>query len=242
MSKTETVHPGEPFTTKNWLELNLSAEEDEFVRAAARVYKTVHLDTIENVFAIARAVDILQRRYYGSGVRGAFADALVQYGFTARDGTAIHKSVRNALKELRENEPAVRKWFSSVPERKKRNWLSATAVYRNWKKSLTPPDPDARRPLTPLQKERATNVFLQEQLHSANQRLKTADGGNLFDLDHDSAEQIGKTIGERWRASPSRLETLIETLTEELKEARKRIREARPRSGRRRHEGEANPK
>jgi hypothetical protein len=230
MTKTETVYPGKP---SNWLEIGLSKEETEIVTAAATIYKTVYLDTIDNVFEIARAIHILQQRCFGS--RGDFGDALVQYGFTARDGSAMNKAIRSHLKELRENEAAVREWWSSVPPRKKREWLSATAVYRNWKKSQKPPpDPNAPPRMTPLQKERATNIQLQELLHVTNERLKTADGRDLFDIDHDSAEVIGKTIGARWRASPSKLETLIETLTEELKEARRLIREARPRSSRRR--------
>jgi hypothetical protein len=233
-AETETVHPGEP-SPKNWLELRLSEEEEKEVRAAAAIYKTVHLDTIDNVFEIARAIGILQQRYYGSGIRGDFGAALVQYGFTARDGSAMNKAIRSHLKELREKEAEVRKWWSSVPERKKRDWLSASAVWKNWKKSRKPPpDPNAPRRLTPLQAERATNVILQEQLRAANERLKTADGRDLFDIDHDSAEAIGKTIGSRWRSSPSKLETLIEVLTEELKEARSLIRKARPRNQRRR--------
>ena len=39
----------------NWIELNLTRDEDDFVRAAAAIYKTVHLDTIDNVFQIAKA-------------------------------------------------------------------------------------------------------------------------------------------------------------------------------------------
>jgi hypothetical protein len=233
--ETETVYPGKPFP-KNWLDLGLSQEEEAIVRAAAAIHKTVQLDTIDNVFQIAKAVHILRQRYYGSGVQGAFADALVQYGFVARDGSAMNKAILSRLKEMRENEAAVRAWWSSVSAVHKRECLSAIAVYRNWKKSQKkpPPDPNATRRPTPLQAERATNVILKEQLRSANERLKTADGGNLFDIDRDSAEAIGKTIGARWRASPSKLEKLIETLTEELKEANRLIREARPKSNRRR--------
>jgi hypothetical protein len=227
---TDTVYPGKP---SNWLEIGLSKEETEIVITAAAIYKTVHLDTIDNVFAIAAAIHILQQRCFAS--RGDLGDALVQYGFTSRDGSAMNKAIRSHLKELRENEAAVREWWSSVPARKKREWLSATAVYRNWKKSRKPPpDPNASRRPTPLQAERATNVILQEQLRSANQRLKTADGRDLFDIDNDSAEAIGKTIGARWRSSPSKLETLIKTLTEELKETNRLIRKARPRSSGRR--------
>ena len=175
----------------------------------------------------------LHQRHYASGIQGGFADALVQYGFTSRDGGPMDKHIRYCLGQLRESEEKVREWWHSVPERKKRYWLSAVAIHRHWKASLRPVrDPSAPRTPTPLEQERATNVELQQQLHAALARLRSADGGNLFDLEHDSAEQIGRTIGSAWRASPSRLDTLIKTLTAELKEIRRLARAARPRQGR----------
>jgi hypothetical protein len=37
------------------------------VRASAQLYKTAYLDTIDNIFKIARAIEILNKRYRGSG-------------------------------------------------------------------------------------------------------------------------------------------------------------------------------
>jgi hypothetical protein len=144
----------------------------------------------------------------------------------------MNKAIRSHLKELRESEAKVRQWWKSVPERKKRDWLSASAVFKNWKKSQRPPlDPDAPRRPSPIQKERETNVALQEALRDANEKLKHADGRDLFDVDNDSAEAIGRTIVDRWKTSPSRIETLIKTLTDALPEVRRRIKAARGRRG-----------
>ena len=37
------------------------------MRASAQLYKTAYLDTIDNIFKIARAIEILNKRYRGSG-------------------------------------------------------------------------------------------------------------------------------------------------------------------------------
>jgi hypothetical protein len=230
------IYPGSPpekenfqMDPKNWIELNMPKDEEAFVLAAAEKFKTVHHRTIDNVFEWAKAIAILQSRHYGSGVQGAFAAVLAQYGFTNRDGGPIDASIRRDFITLRENEPAVREWWASVPEKKKREWLSARAIARHWRASLKQRDPDAKREPSPIAKERATNVALQEALHSANERLKTADGGNLFDIDRDSAEMIGRTFAQAWASSPTKIETLIKTLSEALPEVKRLHRAARPR-------------
>jgi hypothetical protein len=55
--------------------------------------------------------------------------------------------------------------------------------------------------------------------------------GNQFDLEKTGAETIGKIIARSWRMSPSRIETLIRTLTDELKELRALTKAARPLGG-----------
>jgi hypothetical protein len=226
----------------NWIELNLTQDQDDFVRAAAAIYKTVHLDTIDNVFQIAKAIEILRTAHYGSGFQGAYGDALVQYGFTARDGTAINKAIRSAYADLLSNEAAVRAWWESVPDKRKREWLSASAVYRHWKASQSHRDPNAVRRLTPLQAERATNVELQRQLHEAQgelMRARTGDEFSRFDIDRDAPAEVGRAIVAAWATTPSKIEKLIATLQQELSEVRRRIKAAPIRSSS--HRREADP-
>jgi hypothetical protein len=223
----------------NWIELNLTQDENDFVRAAAAIYRTVHIDTITNVFQIAKAIEIIRKAHYGSGSQGAYGDALVQYGFTARDGTAINKAIRSAYADLLRDEAAVRVWWESVPDKRKREWLSASAVYRHWKASQRPRDPNAARRQTPLQAERATNVELQRQLHEAQAELLRAREGDefsRFDIDRDSPAKVGQAIAAAWAASPSKIEKLIETLRQALPEIKRRHRTALPRRRRRRGE------
>src|SRR5262249_46795976 len=122
------------------MELGLSKDEEEFVRINGELYKKVYVETIDTIFNWARAIEILRRAHGNSGIQGGFTDALVQYGFTNRDGGPMNKAIRSHLKHLLEHEQKVRAWWAKVPERKKRDWLSAKAIYTNWKKSLKPVD------------------------------------------------------------------------------------------------------
>jgi hypothetical protein len=75
-----------------------------------------------------------------------------------------------------------------------------------------------------LQLERATNIELQEQLHSANEKLRMADGGSHFDLDrrdqdkHDRRSLRQRKLGKgqaqtscRWPLGLTFLPTLLAT-------------------------------
>jgi hypothetical protein len=72
--------------------------------------------------------------------KGSFAAALIQFGYTTRDGMRpVDPSIRNAYKDLLDNEQAVRQWWDTkVPENKKNLWLSARAIHRNWKNFVNP--------------------------------------------------------------------------------------------------------
>jgi hypothetical protein len=124
----------------NLLELGLSKAERDLVERGAALYKATFLEAFDNVFEIARAIDVLQKRNWGAGVQGSFSQALMQFGFTSRDGMKpIDPSIRNAYKELLENETAVRAWWETeVTDAKKNLWLSARAIHRNWKNFVNP--------------------------------------------------------------------------------------------------------
>ena len=214
----------------NLMELGFTPEEAKFVEEAAALYKAAYIDTIDTIFKIAKAIDYITKRYYGSGVRGSLAQALIQWGFTARDpDREIDKGIRSKLKEMLEEEPKVRSWWKSVPAHKKNFWLSAPAIYRNWKKDTAPVDPDAPaqpKRETPLQRERATNQLLQQKLHETRDLLKTADGGNLFTAD-SSAEHTADAVAELNRASPAKIRAIAARLNKRAKEYEQRIKEAR---------------
>src|SRR5262249_50787209 len=127
---------------KNWIELDLNADEQAAVDEAAKLYRAIHVDTIDTLFKIANAIEILRKRYYGSGGQGDYTASLVQYGFTSRDGGPMQKSIRSNYKTLLDNEKDVRAWWEGVPERTKRDWLSARAIHRHWQRSRKPKDPD----------------------------------------------------------------------------------------------------
>lgn len=125
----------------NWMELNLSPEEDAFVRAQAALYQAQYIKTIDTIFDTAKAIRIIADRHRNSGISGAYGDALVQYGFIARDGGPMNKAIRSFYNTLLEHEAEVRAWWEAVPERTKRDWLSAKAVYTHWDRARRPPEP-----------------------------------------------------------------------------------------------------
>ena len=184
---------------------------------------------IDNVFTIARALKILQDRHRGSGIRGGLADALVQYGFTSRDGGPMNKAIRSFHTQCLDNEDAIRKWWAKVPERAKRDWLSAKAIYTHWNKTRKPAD-EPHKP-SPYAQMRATNIELQQQLHESieeNRELRRADdGGNLF-TENSSAEHVIKSIGNLFRTSPTKIRTIATGLTKFAKDIEARIKVARP--------------
>ena len=151
--------------TSNWMELNLTPDQEQIVRDGAKLYRQMHPtypDTMDYIFRIANGIDILQKQFSRSGVKGAFTDALIQYGYTARDAEQpMNKAIRSHLSELLKNEQAVRAWWTKITKeqpRKVREWVSPTAIYRNWKASLKPPEPPRRpdpvtQPARPAQRE-----------------------------------------------------------------------------------------
>jgi hypothetical protein len=197
--------------TSNWMELGLSRDEEEFVRRSAELYKAVYIETIDTVFDLAKAIEILRRAHHNSGVQSGFADALVQYGFTARDGGPMNKAIRSHLKALHENEQAVRAWWASVPARTKRDWLSAKAIYTHWNASLKPKNTAAaapvQRPSEPsasaskppdsasaLAQAKARNVELEQTLAQAKARI--AELERQVALAQMASGKVPKTVAE----------------------------------------------
>jgi hypothetical protein len=181
----------------NWIELGLSADEDKLVREAAKIYQSAYVHTLDSVFKIAKAIDILHERHYGSGVQGGFADALVQYGFTARDGeSALDKGIRSNLKELLENEPQVRAWWGKVEERKKKDWVSARAIYRNWKKSQAPAatDPNAPPRQSPYEKLKVEKDALVKHNIELKRQLEAREDGDTFSAEKSTPREIATAL------------------------------------------------
>jgi hypothetical protein len=241
-SHNSASYTGNDIVGNNWIELGLTKDEDESVRHGAELWKATYVETIDNIFAIARGIDILRRRHDGMGVKGALGDALVQYGYTARDRESpMDKAIRANLKKMLEHENEVRTWWNKKGddgfEKRKRHWVSASTIYAQWNKSRKPPvDPNAPKKPSPLRQERETNIALQEQLHAANKLLKTADGGNLFTAESPAehiAESIAGMILTSPKMTPSKMRAIATHLNKLAKNYEARTKQARPKDRRR---------
>jgi hypothetical protein len=224
----------------NGMELGMNSDEEAAVARGAALYKEHYLNTIDNLFDIARAIDILRRRFLGSGVQGAFGSALTQYGFTDRSGDApMNDALRSHLKDMLANESAVREWWKAVPALRKRDWLSAKAIYTNWKASLKPVDPNVPKKPSPLAQAKATTVTLQKALDDAldevkklrDNKKKDAEWnngeGSHIDLDTVTPDELAPLIIDHWRQKPHVIENFIGNLTSRYGELLRRHKTAR---------------
>jgi hypothetical protein len=85
----------------------------------------------------------------------------------------MNKAIRSFHNSLLEHEAEVRGWWETVPERKKRDWLSAKAIYTHWDRSRRPPPPPSPPPPKPQWKkppdDNAEVAALKEELAQAKQ-------------------------------------------------------------------------
>jgi hypothetical protein len=192
---SQNLEPTQGFRRPNWLDLDLTKEEDEFVTATARLYKSTYHDAFETAFALARAIAILRHYYYGRGHQGAFGDVLVARGYTDRSGERpIDAGIRSNLKELLAHEEEVRAWWMTTPEEQKRDWLSASAIHYHWKRSVTrgkeaPFDKhhhDGPNLLVELAVAHGLIDSLRERIKEQDEELQTARSGI------EISEQIGQ--------------------------------------------------
>ena len=206
----------------NWIELGLTEAERKLVDEAAASYQATYVKTLDTVFKEAEAIGLLQKKHYGTGERGSYADILVQFGFTARDGESpMDKSIRSNYKELLEHKAAVQKWWQNTEEKKKKHWISVRAIYNNWKKSAKPaPTQNSNRPprLSPtekLQKDKADLVKHNIELKQQMEKLQTGSSFEFFDVKKDKPAEIATAIIAN--ASAARAKSIAENILAQLK-------------------------
>ena len=222
-----------PPLTHNYPDLpTLSHEEITYVEAAREALATMKR-TFEFWVVIARGLKTLKEKAERIGGRFTFDHLREREGLGGkrRDGTDILNKARvSRLLAILEHLPEVEAWRNDsekVSQKERFEWASPEAIHRHCPVFAVREEEEekAKRP-SPYKQLQATNVELQEQLHEANARLQA--DGDQFDLDKTGAETIGKIIVKTWRMQPSRIETLIRTLSAELKELRALTKAARP--------------
>jgi hypothetical protein len=242
----------------NWIELRLTKDEDKQVREGAALLKTTHHDNIENAFKIARGIEILKNRFKGSGVRGQFSAALVQYRYVNRDGGALNKALISHYATLLANEDRVLAWWETVKNSKRaRRWLHVSAIHGHWQQHLREEQEAARRreaeargeKLPPKPRSYTARILdsyreAERKIHDLtgeNQELREAnDGGNLFTED-SSAEHVIKCVGGMFRTSPAKIRAIASGLKRFADDIDRRIKTARPAKQKSKRELRAEP-
>jgi hypothetical protein len=215
----------------NWIEMGLTTEEDQFVVATARLYKVAYHDAFETAFKVARAIRILQKRYYGSGIQGAFESALIQYGYTSRDGLhAIDKGIRSNAGELLEHEDEVRAWWMTVPDMLKREWLSISSIHRHWNaytKKTKRRKPNHHRDKPNLLEQLAALQLKVDALTERNTELEQERDAfrdaaeDAYAAEHQPQMDRAKQLAERQQGRIKELEQKLETAQSHIKEVEK---------------------
>ena len=214
----------------NWMELQLTEDEEQFVKRNAELYQAAYVRTLDTILDWGRSIEILRKRFLSSGIQGEFTQALVQYGFTARDGGPMAKSLRSNLKDLFDHEAEVRAWWAKVPEKKKRYWLSIRAVYNNWKASLKPPEPPRKSDSTPVTKPPAPvrrepeaeidpasfSMTAQQKLEAYKRQIKRELEAQFEDRVRAEAEQLFDTTLRSWHARLEAAERQIKEFDRQL--------------------------
>jgi hypothetical protein len=212
----------------NWMELQLTEDEEQFVKRNAELYQAAYVRTLDTILDWGRSIEILRKRFLSSGIQGEFTQALVQYGFTARDGGPMVKSLRSNLKDLFDHEAEVRAWWAKVPEKKRRYWLSIRAVHNNWKASLKPPEaprkPDSApvtRATEPARRETQINpasfsMTAQQKLEAYKRQIKRELEAQFEDRVRAEAEQLFDTTLRSWHARLEAAERQIKEFDRQL--------------------------
>ena len=206
--------------TPNWVDYGLSKCDEELVTRAGYLWQAMCVNTIDTILDVAESIRILHDVHYGDGTQGSFTAALVQYGFTApNEIDPIHKSIRFQLKALNAQEASVREWWASVPEKKKRNWLSPSAIYRNWKASqereTSGQRSGSRRSGGRMSSQiEQANMELNQQLHEATEQIRR--GLSPFSMG-DTPEANARHVAEAWRDTPDKISKFLTCLREELR-------------------------
>jgi hypothetical protein len=133
-------------------------------------------------------------RPQGPPYRRAFT-ALIEQRETWVAG--INDTTRAHCYWLVDNLPAVTAWREVLTFRQRDEWNHPSTIKRNFERMTKVQDPQATvTGLSPVAEARQTIVQLQEDNDRLSRELARArDDGSLFNLATDTAEQIGRVIG-----------------------------------------------
>jgi hypothetical protein len=147
----------------------------------------------------------------GRNYNAVFSALLKRYGFD------LDKGVRARLFEVMANLPEIEKWRSTLTTTERIAYNHPNCVVRRWKKSTIVPDPNvAPNKVSAYAKLKTEYVAALKNLHHAEERLRYADGGDLWSL-NDDARDIALAIAAKLR-SPVHTERVAHALLKIAKE------------------------
>jgi hypothetical protein len=195
---------------------SLSHEEHTYVDLAREALATMKR-TFEFWMVIARGLRTLKDKADRIGGRFTF-DRLREregLGGKRRDGTDILNKTRvSRLLAILDDLSEVEKWRAEkLTDKQRFDWASLEAVFRHCPVFAEPKSDEPKPPSKAKQTSEALAKALQEN-HHLKERLKQADG-SLFDIKHDTAENIGRAIADN--ISEAKFKNIVKAATQRYK-------------------------
>jgi hypothetical protein len=164
----------------------LNPEERTYVDAALEAMQSLK-KTFEFWMAIAQGLKALRDKADYLGGRYTFDRLRVREGLGAE---VINKTRVSRLLSILARREEVERWRATLSSNQRFEWASPEAVWNHCHIFHAPRDGEVKAKPSAMAELKRVNVELQEE----NYRLRKRDAGSLFDLRHDSADDIATAI------------------------------------------------
>ena len=181
-----------------------SLAENVEIEAGRTAYASIK-KTFDLWIAIGRAVVVLRAKADRIGKRSAFARLMDEQGLSMQAATSTR------LLKIMAKLPEVVAWHEALSERRKFDWCSPNAIFKQcpiFKKDEVHP---ADKPLSAMEQLRQTVVTLEEE----NKKFKERGEDHRFDA-KDTAKDIATTIVGMF--TPSKARSIANAIIAMLKE------------------------
>jgi hypothetical protein len=175
--------------------------------------------TFEHWMIIAKFVYRMRQLADEKGGRKTFVRLLEQNGFEIEEIGG--KATLTRLVQIAEHEMEVREWQHELRRDEQLKWAAPTTIFKHCSVFHKGEDGVTGTPTAVKRKRLDTAQSLKVELDRANERIKELEeesDGSLFDLRHDSADDIATTIVGS--ISAHKAETLARRILKLLKDAK----------------------
>jgi hypothetical protein len=130
----------------------------------------------------------------------------------------IDKATRNHLLWVADHLPQIEAWRETLPANQRDQWNHPTSVKRAYERAMRVQVEKAEGRAGPTPMQAARQALVDAETERDHWRRQAEESGSLFDLRHDTPEQIARVLVES--VTPSRAEQIVRAIRVELKRQR----------------------